>query len=267
MLEAYKTHLETGGLPETDNIYIVDMEKVETVLDKKYKDGTLPPLGNNELHLPFDDMFIETLDLDYPLVIVPSELSMKAILNTKDNSFIETFRDVDGTLSYPDIRVAGIFLSQPEGGKIQKHLIGINDKGGLFSMSEAPSKDGVLPTYIDKICEEMVHYILLHTQPADMEISRRVIKARASKGKKRKFKIGRVVYLGVRGPKATRETHVRGYKLRWTHRFWVRGHWRKVPYVGKNRHGDYCVKGFTWVEPHIKGPENTELVNKIRIVR
>lgn len=52
----------------------------------------------------------------------------------------------------------------------------------------------------------------------------------------------------------------------WTHRWRVRGHWRKTDGIGKNRNGEYGVAGFTWVVEHIKGNENLPLIEKTRIL-
>lgn len=52
----------------------------------------------------------------------------------------------------------------------------------------------------------------------------------------------------------------------WSHQWSVRGHWRRVPSVGKDREGNTINNGYTWVIPHVKGPESSQLVNKVRIV-
>lgn len=52
----------------------------------------------------------------------------------------------------------------------------------------------------------------------------------------------------------------------WTHRFEVRGHWRKHEGLGKDREGLYCIHGFTWVSHHTRGPEHLPLVKKTRLV-
>lgn len=53
----------------------------------------------------------------------------------------------------------------------------------------------------------------------------------------------------------------------WSQRWLVRGHWRKTTAVGKDREGNYCVEGFTWITEHAKGPENAPLIHKIRLVK
>lgn len=55
-------------------------------------------------------------------------------------------------------------------------------------------------------------------------------------------------------------------EIDWSHRWEVRGHWREHQGLGKNRSGDYCVSGFTWVKEHEKGPEEKPLIKKVRII-
>jgi hypothetical protein len=38
----------------------------------------------------------------------------------------------------------------------------------------------------------------------------------------------------------------------WSHRWLVRGHWRSIAGLGKDRDGNYCIAGFTWVTEHEK---------------
>jgi hypothetical protein len=52
----------------------------------------------------------------------------------------------------------------------------------------------------------------------------------------------------------------------WSHQWEVMGHWRRVKGIGKDRNGSYTQVGYTWVEPHIKGPENKPFVKKKRLV-
>lgn len=53
----------------------------------------------------------------------------------------------------------------------------------------------------------------------------------------------------------------------WSHRWEVMGHWRKTSGIGKNRSGDYSMVGFTWVVPHVKGPDSQRLVLKTRLIQ
>jgi len=53
----------------------------------------------------------------------------------------------------------------------------------------------------------------------------------------------------------------------WSHRWSVRGHWRGITGIGKDREGNYCVQDNTWVNHYTKGPEDKPLIKKVRIVK
>ena len=91
------------------------------------------------------------------------------------------------------------------------------------------------------------------------------IRLKDESGQKYIHKINNVIYLA---PKKGREDSIDHYEVDWSHQWRVRGHWRVlVDGIGKDRQGDYGVKGFTWVKDHTKGPENTQLVEKVRILK
>lgn len=54
--------------------------------------------------------------------------------------------------------------------------------------------------------------------------------------------------------------------INWSHRWEVRGHWRKVAGLGKDRAGEYVVPHFTWVKEFEKGPLDKQLVVKTRVL-
>lgn len=67
---------------------------------------------------------------------------------------------------------------------------------------------------------------------------------------------------------AARRTYVGSNQLDFSHRFEVRGHWRKTTgSIGKNREGEYVVQGYTWVKAHVKGPEDKPVIKKTRIIK
>lgn len=55
------------------------------------------------------------------------------------------------------------------------------------------------------------------------------------------------------------------FDIDWSHRFEVRGHWRIISGVGKDRAGNYNVQNYTWVSHHVRGPEHLPLIKKSRI--
>jgi len=54
-------------------------------------------------------------------------------------------------------------------------------------------------------------------------------------------------------------------EIEWTYSWEVRGHWRRLKGVGKNRTGQKNVPGWTWVKSHTKGVG--DIIKKDRVVR
>lgn len=79
-----------------------------------------------------------------------------------------------------------------------------------------------------------------------------------------RHQINQVIHIQPKKQKAARGL---GREIDWSHRWEVRGHWRKIAGLGKNRLGEYCVKGMTWVKAHTKGPEDKDVVPKTRVVQ
>lgn len=90
------------------------------------------------------------------------------------------------------------------------------------------------------------------------------IRARIGTGKERAaVKINRVVRVMLKTERKEYERAV-GRAVDWTHKWEVMGHWRRVDGVGKDRDGNYTMRGVTWVAPHVKG--KGDLVKKQRVV-
>ena len=90
-------------------------------------------------------------------------------------------------------------------------------------------------------------------------------RVKIGKGKnKRVHKIREIIRI-IPKAKAKSVAPLFSRNIDWSHRWEVRGHWRSVAGIGKDRYGEYCVKGYTWVNPFLKGPETKAFVAKKRI--
>lgn len=56
-----------------------------------------------------------------------------------------------------------------------------------------------------------------------------------------------------------------GSLVDWSHRWEVRGHWRRVKGVGYDREG-FPIPEFTWIRPYLKGNEAMPVIRKARVV-
>jgi hypothetical protein len=117
------------------------------------------------------------------------------------------------------------------------------------------------------------HTICLWLQPfskeatvGTMKTSSRVKFRDPKTGEKRLHKIRKVVMIYPKKMSAEHQEDAKLNHVDFSHRFSVRGHWRKVAGVGKNRQDDYCVQGFTYVREYEKGPEHLPITKKTRVV-
>lgn len=85
-------------------------------------------------------------------------------------------------------------------------------------------------------------------------------------GKKKPHQIRRIVRIVPKNMKDKVKPIMPKGKIDFSHRWEVRGHWRRVSGIGKDREGNYEVRGLTWVTNCVKGPEELPLIQKLRWV-
>lgn len=83
-------------------------------------------------------------------------------------------------------------------------------------------------------------------------------------GQKIQKRIEKIVYVAPK-KKIHLAQNSSSKEIDWSHQWAVRGHWRVVERVGKDRDG-LPISGYTWIRPHVKGPENAPFVSKTRVV-
>lgn len=81
-------------------------------------------------------------------------------------------------------------------------------------------------------------------------------------GEKKQLRINKVIH--VRKNDTSNVEYLNERNVQWSHAFWVMGHWRNVDGIGKDRDGNYVVKGKTWVTAFVKNAEAGDPVTKIR---
>ncbi len=84
---------------------------------------------------------------------------------------------------------------------------------------------------------------------------------------KRLIKIKEVVMVYPKKLSAEQKLYAETHKIQFSHRFAVRGHWRHIQGIGKNRQGEYCIDGKTYVHEFEKGPKKAPLIRKTRVAR
>jgi hypothetical protein len=87
-----------------------------------------------------------------------------------------------------------------------------------------------------------------------------------SKGSVINRPVGKIIYLATR--KALKSNKKSLSHIKFSHRFLRRGHWRILGdnKIGKNRKGDYCERGRTWVNNCEVGGKDLPLIRKTRVI-
>lgn len=136
--------------------------------------------------------------------------------------------------------------------------------GGPYTIYALPSNERATPLadHIRGIVAALLDRLTL--EDAGVSNPRHAIKVRTSEGKIQ-HRINRVVHVAPRSAHHVAQSNS-SKEIDWSHRFEVRGHWRRTAALGKDREGIYCVEGYTWVREHVRGPEHVPLIKKTRVV-
>jgi hypothetical protein len=107
--------------------------------------------------------------------------------------------------------------------------------------------------------------ILPSLKNAKQAVERSSFSVKLGTGKdRRKHYIKNIVYVSSKSKKSALREEKK--HIEWSHRWEVQGHWMKCRKTGKDREGNYNVKGFTWRVNHEKGKKNSPVVRKLRYV-
>jgi hypothetical protein len=97
------------------------------------------------------------------------------------------------------------------------------------------------------------------------ETNHEKLKIKNNDGTKIFHKVKKIVHVWPK--KKSKSKTIDPVNIIWTHRWWSRGHWRDLQgRVGKDRAGDYCIVGKTWVIESVKGDPEMPIINKVRVV-
>ena len=204
---------------------------------------------------PFDTVFIERLD-------------RKPMCHSKLQS---TERGPEDVL---DLKIFGILIHQYDEDTYEMlHLV--ESEGNPMNLSIIPcsvTRNNYMSNTGDEWeTDSMMHNLTFNvmsliTKGVQMGQEKVNRKARMSRGNDRQtYRIKNIVHVRKK-QRVSVPTPGLTTDINWSHRWEVMGHWRKVSGLGKDERGIYGLRGLTWVKPHTKGPDEKELVKKIRLV-
>lgn len=145
----------------------------------------------------------------------------------------------------------------------------VDDKGTIGS-TIITDKDNEIHAGYERSIQHYVLFALFRKlarfgQPGTERVSERF---KIGRGKERKLvKIKDIVHIRLKRTTKQAAREPNPNKIKWSHRWEIMAHWRKIDGIGKDDRGCYCVNGYTWVVAHTKGPQDKELVTKTRFVK
>jgi hypothetical protein len=214
--------------------------------------------------------FFDLIEKCQPFVFKPKNITSEEM----ENEFLPTGLSLDAPFSVFSIEMSeGTFITVPRPDdkvkvsircilayetapkKFSSYVLADMDYGFRKETVVCPLPlDSLLKVYIKRINHEKI----------GQENIRTTVKIGTGKNKKiHRFR--KVIHVFSGREKERKETYA-GKNIDWSHKWLVRGHWRKHNGIGKDREGCYCVSNFTWVMEHEKGPADALVVKKTRVV-
>lgn len=167
-------------------------------------------------------------------------------------------------------RIFGIVASYLQKMKVASHwpfvadlvdgrLVDILPRGGIYA-----SEPAVLEVISSGCFFALYPLSRLHEFESGIERAAIRSKVRVD-GVNHHVKIKEIIHIRPKTQSANSE-EFESREIDWSHRWEVRGHWRKISGIGKDREGAYKIGGHTWVVPHQKGPDHLPVVRKLRVL-
>ena len=222
------------------------------------------------------DVFFKCVELCQPFVFLNNILPVIAIDQTETKNFIQKSRDVEIDAPFP------VFSIESLEGSLRTEaltydsvtiytkviclmVIEISPKETFCYCFYGAKDDSWKKVLVDQTDRGLVKHYLnrLQTEKTGLEAVRTSLRI-GTGSNKRVHRIRRVIH--VRPKKQANNEASGNSKIDWSHRYEVRGHWRKIDTLGKDREDNYTVQGYTWVRNHIRGPESLPLIKKTRVV-
>lgn len=215
--------------------------------DVDHESNPLDDKDDAPLDLPFEACFFEAPGKNYYLQVLDQRKS-----------------DTEGVIVLMDVQVAFVMVHELPTGGYSIFSFGKINNGTAWFHSYSDEE----PTNHENLwLKKLVRIILKSMKTKVTAVERVNIKQKSRvNGQNIHHRIKEVIHC-VQSKRNDLIRRVEEHStIDWSHRWEVRGHWRKISGVlGKDRRGHYTVQGFTWVVPHEKGPENKPLVKKVRV--
>jgi hypothetical protein len=254
VLKSFDTSLKKTPHPK-DNPQKLK-EFFQTYLEQCHPFVFLPEQKDSPAELDYSE---EMLDLPYPCMHIEVQDSFITVPKPEDYA-------IDGMTEFTPSYL-GSFIVREMGPREYRFLLNMYSKSGQPIMIECgrdENRGKMMELF--KFANSLLKIYLERLNREKIGVEKQEGVRHLGEGKNKKFyKLRPITHVS---PKTTyvKSRSVTGKEIDWSHRWEVRGHWRTVKGVGKDREGNYIVKGFTWISNFVKGPETAPLIKKTYVV-
>lgn len=246
------------NLSKTNYFYITNDLEIEG-FDDKNKLKLSEEFRNNNFFVnnPFENMWVE---LDKPLYLIDKKLVLRGFGIFEHNETQE-FHVLAGLIYNGEVNIMPFnarFNWNTGFGDQAFKMISPNDKD--FFMESCGRYLLAIRQIIDYINNRNIHYI---SNNENIKIRGRV----GGVFTKFKYNPDHIIYVATEKTVKTNEDIAKRLIKKPDFAYEVMGHWRRLfgkSNLGKNRQGNYCVVGRTWVKEHVRG--QGELKKRTRLV-
>lgn len=220
--------------------------------------------GFSEFALPFSYCYFEGIG-NYLMGIYKSniELGVRAMLVEEKFPNVYLCSYLIENLKTGEVGFATSVVGDDIASRIKKESIelGVREMGTTEEdfLNNQKKLSALISDQLSKILKRV------HSSDYGKETTHRSLNLKSINGNYN-YKPSTIIRIKSKSEAANSVSPVMRGRIEWLKCWWTRGHWRKNDGIGKNRNGDYCVQGMTWVKEHIKGDDTIEPKKKTYIV-
>lgn len=162
--------------------------------------------------------------------------------------FLVTSKNTDGTA---DIDVAAMLVTEKQPGVLFCVVIGKGSSGNMVYSGTITAHEVRRETEM-RLAAALLNLISSYIHECKLGTEQVFKTVNISSPRKCQHKLNSIIRLTPHTAKNYPPPLLSSH-IEWTVAWWVRGHWRKIDGVGKDRYGAYVTYGFTWVTEHLRG--------------
>lgn len=255
--------------------YIFHTDYWNAAIERLESELTEPLLSENQLLLPQEDQkriaYNKTISIpsvQRGLESLPfSSVSVELEHQMSDfDLFVEDVNEYRKDKLSCSLKNILLYETSPFSYRVYANLLLRGDKGNHSLVIELTSPYKFSKLYLASVL--LVGLLFCPDKHKTVGVEKVREKIKIGKGFEKRFvHIEKVLHISPYN-KQTDGYHSNIKQIEWSNRWLVSGHWRRLypEQIGKDRHDNYVVPGYTWVHPFEKGGGSQRFKSRVRFV-